>query len=229
MMNRHAHRAVLRGLFALILAAFIGFTGVARAAESLNNDSIQKILSGYNEPGYKFLEKLDTGMWKVLYARPGWDFGWEVVVTATNENPEASLLVVGTTLMSTEKVNSVFLMQLLDENSYDTNPGSYSIFLQDNQYFIQYAVKMPQTMVSEQALKEAIGFVAGYSNSRVKALEDLLAGIKPPAAPEQKSQSGEKSSSSGNSAKSSVKFSSRDAGAAPESPVNPGSGDDSAD
>lgn len=206
----------------------------ARAAESLNNDSIQKILSDYNEPGYKFLEKLDSGMWKVMYARPGWDFGWEVVVTATNENPEASLLVIGTTLMSTEKVNSVFLMQLLDENSYDTNPGSYSIFLQDNLYFIQYAVKMPQTMVTEQVLKEAIGYVAGYSNSRVKPLEALLAGAKPPAAPqpeqEPAGESGkteEKSSSSSKSAKSSIKFSSSDSGAAPEPPANPDSDADS--
>jgi hypothetical protein len=161
-------------VFILVAAITASISPNVRAQDILDNAAIQKILTDYNEPGYKFLEKIDAGMWKVLYARPGWDFGWEVVVTATSEQPEAALLVIGTTLMSSETMNGAFLMQLLDENSYDTNPGSYSIFYQDGLYFVQYAVKMPQSMITEPVLKEAIGFVAGYSNSRIKELEGLL-------------------------------------------------------
>ena len=150
----------------------------ARAAGPLDNAAVQTLLMNYNEPGYKFLEKIDVGMWKVLYARPGWDFGWEVVITATGDSPESSLLVIGTTVTTAESLNPTFLMQILDENSYDTNPGSYSVFLQDGLYFVQYAVKLPQSLISEDVLKEAIGFVAGYSNSRVKALEGILGNVK---------------------------------------------------
>lgn len=161
-------------LTVLAIGLFHAGVAVAQNQGTLDNAQIQTILTNYNEPGYKFLEKLDTGMWKVLYARPGWDFGWEVIVTSTGQSPESSLLVIGTTVTATEKINSTFLMQLLDENSYDTNPGSYSIFYQEGQYFVQYAVKLPQSLISEDVLKEAIGFVAGYSNSRVKVLENML-------------------------------------------------------
>ena len=145
----------------LIAVLFPGTMVFAQTQRTLDNAQIQTILTNYNEPGYKFLEKIDTGMWKVLYARPGWDFGWEVIVTSTGQTPESALLVIGTTVTTTSKINNKLLMQLLDENSYDTNPGSYSIFLQDDQYFVQYAVKLPQSLISEDVLKEAIGFVAG--------------------------------------------------------------------
>lgn len=164
-------------LAAAAIAAVVLLAPARASAQGwLTNTDIEKTLTTYNEAGFKFLEKLDTGMWKVLYTRPGWEFGWEVIITSTSEKPEESLIVIGTTVTTTENLTSAFMMQLLDENSYDTNPGGYSIFTEKGSgiYSIQYAVKLPQTLLSETVLMEGVGFVAGYSNSRVKKLEELL-------------------------------------------------------
>lgn len=157
----------------LLMLSISSFFSTANA-ESLKNEDIEKLLIEYNETGYKFLEKLDTSVWKALYAKPKWNSAWEVVITSSSDDPEKSMLVVGTTVLTAEKLSEKLLLQLLDENSYDSNPGNYSIFVEDGIYFIQYAFKMPQSLINEQLLKETIGFVAAYSNSRYKALEALL-------------------------------------------------------
>lgn len=162
--------------------------GAARAADAggMSNARVEAALKGYEEPGYKFVEKLNEGMWKALYSRPGWKFGWEVVIASTSDNPEESFVVIGTTVLTTPETTPELMLQLLTENSMDTNPGNYSLFKENDVYSVQYAVKIPQTLLSEDVLKEAIGFVAGYSNSRLKALEKL--------APQQPSGDGEQPS-----------------------------------
>ena len=142
----------------------------------MTNAEIETELSSYNEQGYKFLEKLTTGMWKVLYGRPNWKLGWEVVVASTSPDPENSFVVIGTTVLSTKSVTFELLLQLLSENSYDTNPGNYSIFAEDDVFYIQYIVKIPQMLLNEEVLKKGIGFVAAYSNSHARNLEKMLAG-----------------------------------------------------
>ncbi len=152
------------------------FASTTAAAEGLNNEEIESSLINYSEPGYQYLEKLGVGMWKVLYARPDWRYGWEVVITTTSSNPENSILVIGTSLLATDHVNMELLTKLLDENSYDNNPGNYSVFFENNVYYVQYSLKMPQMLMNKKALLEAIGFVAGYTNSKVKSIEQILYG-----------------------------------------------------
>ncbi len=157
-------------IFVIGIAVFCASSAIA-----MTNNEIDATLSNYNEAGYKFVDKPADGMWKVLYSRPGWEFGWEVVVAATAPDPDQSLIVIGTTIVTVKKVPVELMLRLLDENSYDTNPGAYSIFKeQDGTYSIQYAIKIPQSLVEETLIKEGIGFVAGYSNNRLKELEKLI-------------------------------------------------------
>ena len=161
----------------LTMSAVLGIVGLTQrtvCADTLNNSTIEKVLTSYSEPGYKFIEKLDTGMWKVQYTRAGWRFGFEVVVVATDPDPDKSLLVVGTTVLSTEHITPEFILKLMDENSLDNNPGYYSLFYDQGIYSIQYSVKIPQSLMSEQVLLDIIGYVAGFTNSRVLALEETL-------------------------------------------------------
>lgn len=161
-------------VFCLAAIAMPAMVKTAEAAQGLTNESIEDSLASYSEPGYQYLEKLGVGMWKVLYARPDWRYGWEVIITTTSSNPENSILVIGTSLLAADSLNSRLMMKLLDENSYDNNPGNYSVFFEDDVYYVQYALKIPQMLMNEKALLEAIGFVAGYSNSKVKSIERLL-------------------------------------------------------
>ncbi|MEW6201993.1 MAG: hypothetical protein AB1546_08460 [bacterium] len=147
----------------------------ASAKTGMTNVEVEAELSTYNEAGYKYLEKIGESMWKVLYGKPNWKFSWEVIVASSAPEPENSFIVIGTTVLSTKSINLELLLYLLNENSFDTNPGNYSIFTKDDEYFIQYAVKIPQMLMNEVVLKEGIGFVAGYSNSHVRNLEKLLA------------------------------------------------------
>jgi len=163
-MNKKFHLLIIIIITLSLLCSF-------SYAQGLSSSDIQSSLTGYEEPGYKFIEKTDDNMWKVLYSRPGWDFGWEVIITATNPNPENSFIVIGTTVTSTENMSYNLMLALLDENSFDTNPGSFSIFKDGDTYTVQYAIKIPQTLMNKNVLIEAIGFVAGYSNSKYKKLE----------------------------------------------------------
>ena len=174
---------ILKKATILIIAiSFLAGFGMCRRAAcaenaTLTNAGIESSLKAYEEPGYKFLEKIDEGMWKALYSRPGWKFGWEVVVASTSEKPGESFVVIGTTVLTAEKLPPALMMQLLTENSLDTNPGNYAVFFENDAYFIQYAVKIPQSLLTSDVLMEGIGFVAGYANSRLKELEKHL----PPA------------------------------------------------
>lgn len=160
-------------LVLLFTPLFLAVRASAADSGGMTNAQVEAALKGYEEPGYKFVEKLNDGMWKAIYSRPGWKFGWEVVIASTSDNPEESFVVIGTTVLTTPEASPELMLQLLTENSLDTNPGNYSLFKENDVYSVQYAVKIPQTLLSEDILKEAIGFVAGYSNSRLKALEKL--------------------------------------------------------
>jgi len=160
--------------FICLFVFCVFYISPASAKTGMTNAEIETELSSYNEQGYKFLEKLTTGMWKVIYAKPNWKMGWEVVVASTSPDPENAFVVIGTTVLSTKTLTLEFLLQLLSENSYDTNPGNYSIFNDNDTYYVQYAVKIPQLLLNEDVLKEGIGFVAAYSNSHVRNLEKML-------------------------------------------------------
>ncbi len=170
---QHLIKVSLKKLVLLMLISIFLMPCLA-SAEGMSNDEIEATLVGHNEAGYKYVQKLDEGIWKTVYAKPGWQYGWEVIITTTSPKPENSIVVIGTSILTTEHITGAFLLKLLDENSYDTNPGNYSIFSKDGMYSVQYAVKLPQMMLKKDALIEAIGFVAGYSNSRVKDLEASL-------------------------------------------------------
>lgn len=176
-------------LFVAVIAFIFVFAPVGPArAQGITNTQIEKLLLEYSEPGYKFLDKLDTGMWKVFYTRAGWTFGYEIVVISTDPDPGKSLIVIGTTVLSTETVTGDLLYQLLDENSLDPNPGNYSIFFDNGVYSVQYSVKIPQSLMNGQVLMDIIGYVAGYTNSRIPELEKMLTappGAAPPAEEEQ--------------------------------------------
>jgi hypothetical protein len=152
-----------------------------RPVMAMTSDEIESLLVSYTEPGYKFIETMSPGMWKTLYSRPGWKFGWEVIVAATADTPENSFIVIGATVLSAKTLSPELMLQLLIENSVDTNPGNYSVFPANGMYSVQYAVKIPQTLLNADLLKEGIGFVAGYSNGHVAALEKLLAAREKPA------------------------------------------------
>lgn len=157
------------------VAALILMSAVSSSfARSLTSAEIESVLLSHEEPGYSYSEKLDEGAWIVEYMRPDWNFSWQLVVTATDPDPEKSLLVIGTTLAQTETLSGNLLLQMLNENSLDSNPGSYSIFIEDGVYYLQYAIKLPQTMVDEKTLVEGLGFVGGYANSRFPVIQQYL-------------------------------------------------------
>jgi len=161
-----------KAILYLILVTFAVL--ISMPANSMTNAEIEGALSSYKEDGFKYVGKAGAGMWKVQYSRPGWEFGWEVIVATTDSNPDNSIVVIGTTVISSKALSSELMMKLLDENSLDTNPGSYSVFKNDDVYFVQYAIKVPQSLLINDVLKEGIGFVAGYSNKRVRTLEKML-------------------------------------------------------
>lgn len=166
-------------LFAVVFSLLTASSCVM--GENLTSSEIESVLMGHEEPGYSFSEKLADGAWIVEYMRPDWKLSWELVVTTTDPDPEKSLLVIGTTLAQTETLNGNLLLQMLNENSFDSNPGSYSIFIEDGIYYVQYAIKLPQTMVDEKVLVEGLGFVGGYANSRYGAIAKYLVPASPVA------------------------------------------------
>ena len=168
------------------------FNSQISALEWLTNEEIETVLQEYKEPGFSFIEKIDAGMWQIQYTRPDWELGWEVTVTTTTLDPGNSLVVIGTTLLSTDKLTGPFLLQLLNENSYDSNPGNFSLYASEGEYFVQFTIKIPQSLINEEVLIEGIGFVAGYANSRMANLQDMLDSTLPPApARQQEIETGE--------------------------------------
>jgi outer membrane lipoprotein-sorting protein len=142
---------------------------VSGFVSALTEQEIEKTLMDYKEKGYTFEKKLGKGSWKVSFGTGSWKEAVYIYISQNEANADFNIVYIYGGVKSyngDEELSKAFeeIVSAMEVNSSTAEWGFFSLYKEDNVWYLDYNVKLRQKYLDEVQLMNAIGWVAASVN-----------------------------------------------------------------
>jgi hypothetical protein len=142
---------------------------VSGFVSALTEQEIEKTLMDYKEKGYTFEGKLGKGSWKVSFSTGSWKEVVYIYISQNKVNTDFNIVYIYGGVRSYNgdgELSKAFgeIVSAMNVNSSTAEWGFFSLYKEDNVWYLDYNVKLRQKYLDEFQLISAIGWVAAAVN-----------------------------------------------------------------
>jgi hypothetical protein len=162
------------------LAFFVLMVLSGSAVFAMSIQDVGKTLKKHKEDGYTFVKQDDEMSWEVQFTQENWTKPRTVyVMVGEIEIPDDDNLYFVTIFVrygTFPRLPSKLLLKLMEENSLDTQWGSYSVYRneEENTYDLNYDIKIKLDSLEVDELISAVGWTATVEENPLPEIAELV-------------------------------------------------------